>query len=122
MYTTLATWYPTIGREAEMRALVVEFVKARQARGERYSAFARLYSPVGPTLTLARSFPDLAELEAANASHAADAEYQTTLARARALSRAANTARLREVVVPINVADGARYVQSTLGYPRAYAF
>ena len=34
MFTHLATFYPTLGKEAELLAHATEFVKARRARGE----------------------------------------------------------------------------------------
>ena len=55
MFTQLATWYPILGKEAEMLAHGTEFVKARQAKGERYSLLTRLYSPVGRAITVIRN-------------------------------------------------------------------
>ncbi|MHB8644820.1 MAG: hypothetical protein ACYDAR_03400, partial [Thermomicrobiales bacterium] len=117
MFNTLAIWHPALGKEAEMLALGTEFVKARQARGEPYGLFTRLYSATGPTMIVARRFRDLAEAEMVGNQNRSDASFQSTLAQARALSREPNTARLREVIVPMNARSDAKYILATAVYP-----
>ena len=117
MYTQLITWYPIFGKEAEMTALAIDFVNARRERGEHYRLVTRLYSVIGPATTLVRTHQDLAEIEALRAANQADTEVQAAVARAVALSRAPNTVRLREWIVPTNGMEAAKFVQSTTLYP-----
>ncbi len=117
MFTQLSTWYPMLGKEEEMLARGTEFVKARQAKGERYALLTRLYSPIGTAITVARRFNDLAEADAARATNLADADFQAAVVRANALSRMPNTQRLRENIVPPNATGAMKYIQGTTIYP-----
>jgi hypothetical protein len=117
MFTQLSTWYPIFGKETEMRALALEFVTAREARGEHYRLVARLYSTVGPAMTLVRSHADLAEIEAAREANLADADVQAAVARAVTLSRAPNDVRLREWIVPTKQMADPKFIQATTIYP-----
>jgi hypothetical protein len=117
MYTQLSTWYPIVSKEAEMRAHGIAFVQARLEHGERYRLVGRLYSTIGPVLTLVRSHPDLADVEAARAVNQADADVQAAATQAVALSRAPNIVRLREWIVPTNQLADPKFIQGTTIYP-----
>ena len=119
MFISLSTWYPALGKEAEMLTHGTEFVKTHQARGERYMLLTRLYSPIGAAITVARQYRDMAEAEAAFTTNQADADFQAAVARASALSRAPATNRLRENIVPINATGDVKFVQGTTIYPAA---
>ena len=117
MYTSLTTWYPTIGKEGEMLAGGAEVIKARQARGEQYALLTRLYSPIGSAVIVARRFTDFAAVEAARATNQADADFQAAVAAANAQSRLPSTQQLREVIVPVNATGTVKFVQTTRVYP-----
>lgn len=119
MFSTLATWYPTPGKEGEMLARGTEFVKERQARGERYGLSMRLYSPIGSAITLARMFPDLGEVEAARERNQADQSFHDAVAKANALSRAPSINRLWESIVPSGAPGEIKYLQTAYFYPAA---
>ena len=87
MFSHLATFYPALGKEAELLAHATEFVKARQARGEDYALTTRLFSPVGTALIVARRFDDLAAAEAARATNLADPDFAAAATRVSAQSR-----------------------------------
>ena len=117
MFTHLATFYPALGKEAELLAHATEFVTVRQARGEDYALTTRLFSPVGTALTLARRFDDLAAAEAARATNLADPDFAAAATRANELSRAPATQRLRESIVPVNATGEVKFVEATTLYP-----
>lgn len=119
MFSTLSTWYPAPGKEGEMLARGTEFVKERQARGERYGLSMRLYSPIGSAITLARTFPDLGEIEAAREQNRADQSLHDAVAKASALSRAPYTTRLWEYIVPPGAPGEVKYLQTMYIYPAA---
>ena len=117
MYTSLETWYPALGKEAELLALCTEFVTTHQARGERYALFTHLYNPVGTAITFARQFGSLAEVDAARATNAADPDFQAARAHATTLSRAPAIGRLRENLIRASDLPDAKYIQTTRIYP-----
>lgn len=117
MFTLLSTSYPALGKEAELLAHGTEFVKARQARGEAIALARRLYSPIGPAITLVRRFNDLGEAEAALEARQTDPHIQASLAQANALSRAPMTVRLREVIIPAERTGEAKFVAGVTLYP-----
>ena len=117
MFTHLATFYPALGKEAELLAHATAFVNARRARGEDYALTTRLFSPIGTALTLGRRYDDLAAAEAVRATNLADPDFAAAATRANELSRAPATQRLSEVIVPVNATGEVKFVEATTVYP-----
>jgi hypothetical protein len=118
MYTRRSFWYPTLGKETDMRNLATEYAKDRQAHGLAIAVSTRAFSPIGSVLSVTTRTRDLAELEAIDLRHRTDSYYQTALAKANELSRAPSTAELRETIVPANLGSRPyKYVQFITIYP-----
>jgi hypothetical protein len=117
MFTTLTTWYPTLGKEGEMLTRGADVIRARQARGERWALLQRLFSATGPQVIVARQYREFGEIEAARIANQADPDFQAAVGMANALSRMSPTQRLRENIVPTNVTGAVNFVQTTYVYP-----
>jgi hypothetical protein len=90
--------FPAPGQERRFRELTEEFVRARQAAGERIGMGVRVFSPLGPVVELTGAYPDLATLEQAR-TEGAEATRQVVRA-LHELSREPIQVRVFEVLVP----------------------
>jgi hypothetical protein len=114
VYVTRSTWYPILGKERELRSLAEEYIKDRQARGQKIGLLQRMYSPTGSELSLVQRYADLAEVERIRAENLADSTFQTALAAANSLSRAPSINQLLEVLVPMaGPGAPAKYLRTT---------
>jgi hypothetical protein len=93
-----AAGFPALGQERRYRETIEEFVRARQAAGDRAGLAVRLFSATGPVVVATSVHPDLADLDRARKGRA-EAARQVTQALAE-LSRAPFQQRLFEVLVP----------------------
>ncbi|MFN8634765.1 MAG: hypothetical protein U0893_12990 [Chloroflexota bacterium] len=111
--------YPTLGKEAETRAFMTEWVKAAQAQGEKVGLAARVYSSEGSMLMVPRRFADLAAADARRRENLADAEWQGRIAKLGTLTREPFRQSIEETVVPPEAADPSSVgiVQRAFFYP-----
>jgi len=93
-----AVGFPALGQERRFRELTEEFVRTRQAAGERIGLKVRLFSPIGPVVQVTSLHPDLAALEQARKERA-EATRQVVQA-LHELSREPIQVRVLEVLVP----------------------
>jgi hypothetical protein len=68
--------YATLGKEAEVRAFMSDWVKHAQGRGESAAQAQRIFSSEGPVLVVARRYEDLAALDERRRANQADADWQ----------------------------------------------
>jgi hypothetical protein len=90
--------FPALGQERRYRETTEEFVRARQAAGDRAGMAVRVFSAIGPVVEVTTVHPDLADLDRARKERAEGAR-QVTQALAE-LSREPPQGRLFEVLVP----------------------
>ena len=93
-----AAGFPALGQERRFRELTEEFVRTRQAAGERIGMAVQLFSPIGPVVQVTSAHPDLAALEQVRTERA-EATRQVVRA-LHELSREPIQVRLLEVLVP----------------------
>ena len=91
--------YPALGKEPELRAVLEEWVKKRQAQGMEFSLSVQLYAPEGATFVNSSKFRDLAEVETRRRQNQADPAYQAVAAKVASLSRIPAKRSLYEVLV-----------------------
>ena len=110
--------YPTLGKEAEVRAFITDWVKHAQEQGERAALLQRIYSSEGSMLAVLRQYDDLAAADARRRDNLADADWQARVARLNTLIRGPLQQALAESIVPIVRSDDpVGIVQRVFFYP-----
>ncbi len=100
MYSQHSTFYPALGKERELLAHLEQWAKELQSQGVAVAIMHQLFNPHGPSLVSAVHHRDLAEFESRRRQWQTDSRFQSQLAKAIALSRAAPTSKLFEIPVP----------------------
>ena len=93
-----AAGFPALGQERRFRETTEEFVRARQAAGDRAGMGIRLFSATGPVVEVTSVHPDLADLDRARKGRAEAARQVTQVL--GELSREPHQGRVFEVLVP----------------------
>ena len=102
MYMQRVTIYPIPDNIAEVRTLLVERAKARQAAGMQLALSELVAGNDAPQFTVAVRFDDLAAFEASRKRDQSDADFQKFVARLTSLLRRSNAFDLAEVLVPMS--------------------
>jgi hypothetical protein len=100
MITVRVRVYPALGREAEVRSFMTEWVKTAQGQGERLGLAQRVYSSEGSMLAIPRWFQDVAAADARRQENRADAAWQANLTKLNAMIREPVRQSLEEIIVP----------------------
>src|SRR4051794_20192264 len=79
--------YATLGKEAEVRAFMSDWVRHAQEQGESAALAQRIFSSEGPVLVVARRYEDLVALDARRRANQADADWQARVARLSTMIR-----------------------------------
>jgi hypothetical protein len=110
--------YPTLGKEAEVRAFVTDWVKHAQEQGEQASLLQRIYSSEGSMLAVLRRYDDLAAADARRRTNLADADWQERVAKLNTMIREPLRQALAEPIVPlVPSAAPVGVVQRAFFYP-----
>ena len=99
MYAQRVTIYPRPESIREVRELLVERVKARQAAGIRVGLSELVAGSHTPQFTVASRFDDLAAFEASRKRDQSDADFQKFVAKLTSLLREPTAFDLLEVLV-----------------------
>jgi len=99
MYAQRVTIYPRPENVREVRDLLVERVKARQAAGSRAALSELVAGSDAPQFTVGSRFDDLAAFEASRKRDQADADFQKFVAKLTSLLRKPSAFDLMEVLV-----------------------
>jgi len=90
---------PALGKGPEVEALLVERVKAGQARGRRVGLSRRIFSSEGSLLSVILVADDLAGIERIRQENLADPSFQALATRLGPLVREASTIRVLESIL-----------------------
>jgi quinol monooxygenase YgiN len=101
MYMQRVSLYPQPEKVAEVRALLVERVKARQSSGIRVALAELIAGSDTPQFTVSTLFEDLAAFEAFRKRDQSDADFQKFVAKIASLIRKPAVFDLMEVLVPM---------------------
>lgn len=101
MYMQRITIYANPEKVAEIRALLIERAKARQAAGMRLALTEMVAGGHGPQFTVNVLFNDLAAFEEARKRDQADGDFQKFVGKLTSLIRKPNDFDLLEVIVPM---------------------
>jgi hypothetical protein len=93
--------YPTLGKEAEVRAFMTDWVKHAQEQGEQVALLQRIYSSEGSVLVALRRYDDLAAADARRRENLADADWQGRVATLNTMIREPLQQTLAEPIVPL---------------------
>ena len=93
--------YPTLGKEAEVRAFMTDWVKHAQDQGERASLLQRIYSSEGSMLAVRREYDDLAAADVRRRNNLGDADWQSRVTKLNTLIREPLRQALFEPIVPL---------------------
>ncbi|MSQ14422.1 MAG: hypothetical protein EXR50_00960 [Dehalococcoidia bacterium] len=111
------TWIPALGKGPELRALLEERVKLRNAQGGRSGVSAQLFGPEGPAFVFSTVFPDLASREQLFQRQNSDPAYQASLAKSVMVASKAAVIELFETLVPNAPRIEAKVTQRITLYP-----
>ena len=95
------TIYPDPEKVAEIRALLIERTKARQAAGMRLALTEMVAGSHAPQFAVNILFNDLAAFEEARKRDQADGDFQKFVGKLTSLIRKPNDFDLLEVIVPM---------------------
>jgi hypothetical protein len=110
--------HPALGKEAEVRADLIEHVKREQSKGRRVGLTQLLFSTEGPILVVGRWFDDLATLDQQRHAQLADAEWQEATLSLRLRSRDSIKTTLSESLIdPVPSGGTVGVVQRAFFYP-----
>ena len=101
MFSQRGTHYPVFGKGPELRALLEERVKARQAQGFRVGLSAQMFGAEGVTYILTTIYPDLAALEKNRKENQSDPAFIAYQAKLTGLQRMPTKTELFEILVPV---------------------
>ncbi len=99
MYVQRVTIYPSPQNVREVRELLVERVKARQAAGSKAALAELVAGSDAPQFTVNARFDDLAAFEASRKRDQADADFQKFVAKLTSLLRKPSAFDLMELLV-----------------------
>jgi len=99
MYMQRISLYPDPEKVADVRAMLVERAKARQAAGMRVALSELVAGGHAPQFTVSSLFDDLAAFEASRKRDQADADFQKFVARLVPSLRKPSSFDLMEVLV-----------------------
>ncbi|MSQ14994.1 MAG: hypothetical protein EXR50_03920 [Dehalococcoidia bacterium] len=94
----VVTHVPILGKGPELRSVLEEHAKARQAQGFRASLWSQLFGPNGQAFGLRIGYPSLAAYEEDVAGRQSDPAYAEYLKKMYPLQSTAGRAKLFEVV------------------------
>jgi hypothetical protein len=100
MFTLRHRFYATLGKEAELRAFMTDWVKVAQEQGERAGLAQRIFSSEGPVLVVPRWYDDMTALDARRRENLADADRQARVARLSTMIREPVRQTIEEILVP----------------------
>ena len=110
--------YPALGKEAEVRALMTDWVKHAQEQGERVALLQRIYSSEGSMLVALRRYDDMAAADARRRENLADPDWQARVAKLNTMLREPLRQTLAEPIVPlVPSAAPVGVVQRAFFYP-----
>ena len=92
--------YATLGKEAEVRDFMTDWVRHAQEEGESVALAQRIFSSEGPVLVVARRYDDLVALDERRRANQADADWQARVVRLSAMIREPVRQTLEESLVP----------------------
>ncbi len=101
MFVQRVSLCPSLGKESELRDMLTEWVKSRQAQEINVGLSMQLFNPEGTTFVTTTRFRDLAEFENQRRRNLADREFQANISKIGSLSRAPAKFELYEVLVPL---------------------
>ena len=96
---------PTLGKEAEVRALMTDWVKHAQEQGERVGLLQRIYSSEGSMLAALRRYDDMAAADARRRENAADADWQARVSKLNLMIRQPLQQDIAEPIIPFVPSD-----------------
>ena len=99
MYMQRVTIYPDPEKIADVRAMLVERVKARQAAGMRLALSEMVAGGNAPQFTVSILFDDLAAFEASRKRDQADADFQKFVGKLSSSIRQPSAFDLMELLV-----------------------
>ena len=92
--------YASLGKEADVRAFMSDWVKHAREEGESVALAQRIFSSEGPVLVVARRYEDLVSLDERRRANQADADWQARVARLSTMIREPVRQTLEESLVP----------------------
>lgn len=92
---------PTLGKEAEVRAFMTDWVRHAQEQGERVGLLQRIYTSEGSMLAVLRRYDDLAAADARRHENAADADWQERLRKLSTMLREPIGQYIAEPIIPL---------------------
>jgi len=98
--------YPALGKEADVRSFMTDWVKSAQEQGENLALTQRIYTSEGPMLMIPRRYDDLAAADARRRENLADPAWQERLGELSTMLREPIRQTLEETVVPMGAATG----------------
>ncbi|MHB8378093.1 MAG: hypothetical protein ACYDEB_14235 [Dehalococcoidia bacterium] len=101
MYMHRITIYANPEKVAELRALLIERTKARQAAGMRLALTEMVVGSHAPQFTVNVLFNDLAAFEASRKRDQADGDFQKFVAKLSSLIRKPSDFALLDVLLPM---------------------
>jgi hypothetical protein len=116
MYTHRQRVLPALGKEAEVRAQLTDWVKHLQGMGRNIALLQRLFSSEGPGLVASTRADDLNVLEKIRHENLADADWQARAAKLVALLRRPVRAVVADQVIPVSGSGPVGVVQRSLGF------
>jgi hypothetical protein len=116
MYTHRQRILPALGKEAEVRAQLTDWVKQLQSKGRNIALLQRLFSSEGPGLLVSTRADDLNALEKIRHENLADADWQARAAKLVALLRGSVQSVVAEQVIPGSGSGPVGVVQRALGF------
>ena len=120
MITVRVRIHPTLGKEADVRAFMADWVKSAQEQGEKLGLAARIFSSEGSMLLVPRRFDDLAAADARRRETLGDAAWQERLAKLTTMIREPVRQTIEETIVPPTTSDLSKVgiVQRAFFYPK----
>jgi len=119
MITVRVRIYPTLGKEADVRAFMTDWVKSAQGQGEKLGLAQRIFSSEGSMLMVPRRFDDLAAADARRRETVGDAAWQERLAKLSTMIREPVRQSIEESVIAPVTPDPTKVgiVQRAFIYP-----
>lgn len=99
-YLQRVTTTPAAGKGREVRELIIERAKARQAEGARFGASVQAAGPAAGTFATITAFESLVEFEKQRARNQTDTAFQQYAARLGGLTSGPPVIELFEILIP----------------------
>lgn len=118
MYTQRVHYYPTPGKEAEIRPILEDRVKGAPRRNVRSSLSQQMFAADGPVFVITNLHQDIASFEKARDANQSDPAFRTFGAKVSSLVRQPSKIEFFNVLVqPGGNASSNRYTHRILCYP-----